>query len=273
MFKNSALSLGERLRDLRDLEKLSIADVACKIGISATSLSDYENDKNGKEMGYKTFIKLANFYNVSLPYLSGECENKKYENVDIGSKTGLSDNAIEKLSDIKKTIVLDNTVTLKNIPEGMHFQRLWYKRNPALFALEYLLSEKNTDMLYQLGYLMLNRAMLDKEIDTYEKEYLSRVEKSDYAIDLEGLGCLSRPLTLEKYDLNVYHFHRNLERKLEEIHKTITYEEVLETNWKKTLLDLEERLEIVGSPVDIKNIHKQIYKGGKNNGNKGNKKE
>lgn len=91
------LTFGEKLRDLRTEKGLTISAVAKATGISHGALTDYENDRP-KVPNCLTFKKLADFYDVSYEYLFGDSESKKRKNVDISKETGLSEKAIERLS-------------------------------------------------------------------------------------------------------------------------------------------------------------------------------
>ncbi len=61
-------TFGEALKTLRVNNRLSINEMAGKIGISKGLLSRYENDKVIPSL--KTAVRLAQFYNVSLDSFS-----------------------------------------------------------------------------------------------------------------------------------------------------------------------------------------------------------
>jgi transcriptional regulator with XRE-family HTH domain len=61
--------LGQRLRDLRESTKLSQTDLAKKINTRQSRISRFESGEEVPEL--ETLIKFANFFNVSLDYLSG----------------------------------------------------------------------------------------------------------------------------------------------------------------------------------------------------------
>lgn len=58
-----------RIKELRTKKGLSQAQLANKLGISNQIISFYENNK--REPKIETWQKLANFFNVSIPYLQG----------------------------------------------------------------------------------------------------------------------------------------------------------------------------------------------------------
>lgn len=63
-----------RIKEIRKKKKLTLQQVSNKTGISVSSLSAYEKQEGNK--GYRNpkienWIKLANFFNVSVTYLMG----------------------------------------------------------------------------------------------------------------------------------------------------------------------------------------------------------
>jgi transcriptional regulator with XRE-family HTH domain len=69
-------SLGQRLVICREKHRLRQQDVADKLGLTNTQLSNYE--RNYREPNIETLIKLADFYGVSIEWLTTGVE------VDIG---------------------------------------------------------------------------------------------------------------------------------------------------------------------------------------------
>lgn len=62
----------ERLRDLREDNDLTQADIAKVLGTTPQKVSEYEN--GNLVMKIDKYIKLARYYNVSLDYLTGLIE-------------------------------------------------------------------------------------------------------------------------------------------------------------------------------------------------------
>ncbi|MCJ8352723.1 helix-turn-helix domain-containing protein [Novacetimonas hansenii] len=60
-------SLGHRLRELRRKRALPQIEVATAVGISRSHLAEIEG---GKDPGFRTFCDLADFFGVSLDFLS-----------------------------------------------------------------------------------------------------------------------------------------------------------------------------------------------------------
>ena len=72
------LSLGDRLRELRDIKGVSQQIVANLIGLDRSTYAYYESGKT--EPSLRTLIILADFYDVTLDYLIGRNppKNSKY---------------------------------------------------------------------------------------------------------------------------------------------------------------------------------------------------
>lgn len=68
-----------RLKELRRKNGVSLKELGEAIGASESTISLYENQK--REAPYSTFIKIADFFNVSIDYLFGIKSNTEL-NVD-----------------------------------------------------------------------------------------------------------------------------------------------------------------------------------------------
>ena len=91
------ISVQERLKDLRVERGLNLEELAQETGISKSALGSYENDNDEyKEINHGSLLKLADFYQVSVDYLLGLTNNRKYENTPI-EELHLSDEVVELL--------------------------------------------------------------------------------------------------------------------------------------------------------------------------------
>lgn len=93
------LTLQEKLRDLREERKLTLAEVAERTGIPLSTLGHLEKDEDMR-VGYQDVAVLARFYNVSADYLFGLTDNRLHRNVAIDD-ISLSDGAIDVLKNKK----------------------------------------------------------------------------------------------------------------------------------------------------------------------------
>lgn len=89
---HTKLTLQEKLRDLRDERKLKLSDVEQATGISVPTLSRFETDEY-TSIAYQDLLKLAEFYGVSMDYLSGMTDHRQHRNVEI-YQLGLTDEAV-----------------------------------------------------------------------------------------------------------------------------------------------------------------------------------
>ena len=89
------LTIGERLKDLRVVKKLTLEQLAVEVGISKSALGKYESD-NGKDISPYSISMLADYYGVSSDYLMGRTETKNHPNTAL-HELHLSDTSIDVL--------------------------------------------------------------------------------------------------------------------------------------------------------------------------------
>ena len=89
------LTMGERLKDLRTAQKLTLEQLAAEVGISKSALGKYESD-NGKDISPYSILLLADYYGVSCDYLMGRTETKNHPNTAL-HELHLSDASIDVL--------------------------------------------------------------------------------------------------------------------------------------------------------------------------------
>ena len=68
------INLGNKLKTLRIQRQMTLKDVACRVGVSKSIVSAYEN--GSRRPSYEMLIKLARLFNVTTDYLLG-LEQKK----------------------------------------------------------------------------------------------------------------------------------------------------------------------------------------------------
>lgn len=92
---NVALTVSERIKDLREERKLYLKNVAEETGVSKSALGSYETD-DFKDISLNSVIKMAAFYGVSTDYLMGVTDTKNHPNTAL-HELHLSDSAIDFL--------------------------------------------------------------------------------------------------------------------------------------------------------------------------------
>ena len=111
-----ALTIQERLKDLRVERGLTLEQLAEQTHLSKSALGSYEAE-DFKDISHYAIIKLAKFYGVTTDYLLGFSETKKHSKADINSLR-LSDEMIDILQQGKLNIPLFcELATHKNFPK------------------------------------------------------------------------------------------------------------------------------------------------------------
>ena len=97
-----ALTIQERLKDLRVERGLTLEQLAEQTHLSKSALGSYEAE-DFKDISHYALIKLAKFYSVTADYLLGLSETKNHPNADLADLR-VSDDMIELL----KSGLVDN---------------------------------------------------------------------------------------------------------------------------------------------------------------------
>lgn len=85
-----------RLKELRQKNNLTLVELGKKVGLANNTLSQYETGK--REPKLETWIKLADFFGVSVPYLQGISNYKDYEQNKNSFKEDLYQNLMNNIS-------------------------------------------------------------------------------------------------------------------------------------------------------------------------------
>lgn len=145
------LTTGEKLKDLR-IDKGFTSEELCKeikekcgYSITKSKYNEIENDKE-KDFGYKAFIYLAKYYNVSVDWLLGLSPNPttKEDKKTAIKVTGLSEKAINSLKSMSKC--MNNELNF--IIENNIFEEIVMILYRARCKQEYL-SGNNTELALQ----------------------------------------------------------------------------------------------------------------------------
>ena len=93
-------TIGDRLKELRQLKRLRQDQIATIIGVNKSAVSSYENGT--RQPSYDILVSLAHLYRVSTDYLLG-LEDKKCI-----TTAGLTDRDIDVLTDLVVLMVEKN---------------------------------------------------------------------------------------------------------------------------------------------------------------------
>jgi transcriptional regulator with XRE-family HTH domain len=94
------MSLGARLRKLREELNKQSSEIAKMLNIAKSTYSGYENDKSKPD--YDTLTELANYYSVSVDYLLGNTNIRNHIDTLAFSTTG--DLSEEEIEEVRKYI-------------------------------------------------------------------------------------------------------------------------------------------------------------------------
>ena len=140
-----ALSIQERLKDLRVERRLTLEQLAEQTGLSKSALGSYESD-DYKDISHHAINRLADFYGVTTDYLLAQTETKSHPNVNIADLC-LSDDMIELLKN--KRI---DTALLCELATHPDFVKLlaaiqnsfcWYSASRPSYAITSCRKKKN----------------------------------------------------------------------------------------------------------------------------------
>lgn len=108
------VTLGERLRMLREEKGFTLEYVATQLNTTKTTISRYEN--NDREPKSETLSSLADFYNVSTDFLLCRTDNRGSDVLNKDIKTiaahkinpleGLSEDAINKINEYIEMVTM-----------------------------------------------------------------------------------------------------------------------------------------------------------------------
>lgn len=100
--------------------KVTQATLASAIKTTRQAVSSYANGDTVPDI--HKLKGIAIYFDVSADYLLGLIENKKNENADIGSRTGLSDEAIDFFAKLKSGDAVMYLPALNKLVEDKHFE-------------------------------------------------------------------------------------------------------------------------------------------------------
>lgn len=117
---------GKRIISLREKSGKSQEEISANLGITQQTLSRYE--KGQRQASLDFVVRAAQYFNVSADYLLGLSDVKSLDkDIQIACEvTGLSENAINKLSLLKENFLENNKVRagnkgLNHLFESNHF--------------------------------------------------------------------------------------------------------------------------------------------------------
>lgn len=162
-----------RIKELRKSKGLTQAELAKKVGISEQAVSFYENDRRKPKI--ETWNRLADFFNVSIPYLQGLPEPVgKNRLKELRQKKNLT------LKTLGKHVgILDSTLSQYENGKREAGQEVWQKL--AYYfgtSVSYIRGDLDTEMLTKIintMYLIIcNRIPMISDRETIDNTENSR---------------------------------------------------------------------------------------------------
>lgn len=166
----STSNFGERLKQLRREKNLTQEQLAEVFGVARNSIFSYETGRRIPDI--EVLKSYAEYFGVTSDYLLGLSDNRTPETAAIGGKLGLSDEAIQDLTEMNES--------MKNAEYG--YEERYYKRlldtisilitEPfVLGALEcFLFHERNEFIDFDSWYSTLEALDIDKFSRETEEE-------------------------------------------------------------------------------------------------------
>ena len=166
-----ALTIPERIKDLRVEHKLTLKELEEQTGLSSSALNSYETDE-AKDISHYALIKLAKFYGVTTDYLLGLTETKRHPNTELADLR-LSDDMIDVLKEGRvDTALLGELVAHKDFMKlladinvyvnglaamQVHNLNAWVEAVRAKYLNEYQQGALDMDLLFSDAILLRER--------------------------------------------------------------------------------------------------------------------
>ena len=171
-------------------DKTSDTALENKLKIHRTTIGKY---RQGNALpNLETCIKLANYFDVSISYLLGKTEVRKADNIVIGERLGIDDQAIQNIESIKRfnqtfnnryndifSDIFTNVDLYKNVVNGIDemLQYKFDKINSPTIPKEKLNLEHYTELLacqkfLERYHIYNEKKLFDHDILNFGKERL-----------------------------------------------------------------------------------------------------
>ena len=160
----------ERISDERKNVGLTQDELASQLGISRQSITLYE--KGARVPDIEVLRKFADFFDVTADYLLGLSDNRTAETAAIGDKLGLSDEAINRLTEAAEIGLNDEVIDRLSEATEVIYRPMEVVNGKVNFI--YDRSEKgNFTRASAIMYLRtLNTICMDTELLRYISHYL-----------------------------------------------------------------------------------------------------
>ena len=105
----------QRLQALLEERDMKQSELAGKIGVAPSTVSDWLSETKGREPGVSKLYSIATVLWVSMDYLMGASECETAKNEEIHKRIGLSNKAIKKLIRLQRKVKANNLLAVKKV--------------------------------------------------------------------------------------------------------------------------------------------------------------
>lgn len=153
------ISIGSRIKQLREENGTSQLELAKIFNISNTALSQYESGNRTPSDDLK--IKLADYFNVSLDFLMGRTESYKINNCSSTEIYNSNDSFPQSKKNLTSTLLYlrkSHNLTQEMVADKLNLSRVRYnnyetgKRSPDYQTLTMIARLYNVSIDYLIGY-------------------------------------------------------------------------------------------------------------------------
>lgn len=200
------MNINQKLIKLRKEKGLTQEQLSKKLGLSISTIRNYENKKRPRMPKNEILVMFAEFYNVSVEYLlNDEIENKSNGSINIEKELGLSEVSIEKISNIKNNNLQKDFNTFLSKIDVLSLCK--YINNLSTLQCQWTSNISIFLQLYHFSDFLnenINKKPISKDLinffDIFNKkmlEFLKFIESTEeisFFIDLETCNSLKKCL-------------------------------------------------------------------------------
>lgn len=124
--------LGQRLKELRNLKRLTQDEIAKKLHLTRSTYAQYEVDRRVPE--YATLEKLADFFDVSIDYLVGRDNRDSADKLNEYLEMELTNEEIKERMTFKVDDITLSSEEVDEFVDWVRVQRLMKKQRTAALS-------------------------------------------------------------------------------------------------------------------------------------------
>ena len=179
-----------RLKEIRQKNNLTLEKMGEKVGIAKNTLSRYESGK--REPKLEVWQKLADFFNVSVPYLQGFDEHKPNRLKELRDKKRISQGDLAKATGLTRQAISNYENNERNPNE-----KVWQKLADNFdVSVPYIKGEIDTEYVGKI-IKTIYLVACNKKITIITKKECIRTEKDRTIAITELLLLLFKELNLD----------------------------------------------------------------------------